>query len=492
VQPDSPFLDEIPVPLCGEPVVPAFSPKVLFDLRVASRAIPQQGVSPMGYSISVIIPAYNASSHLGLCLQALRSSLEVPQEIIVVDDFSTDDTRAVAESFGVRVIQTARRMGPAFARNLAASMAVGDILFFLDADVCVRADTLRRTARHMNADAELDALIGSYDSQPGSPDFISQYRNLMHAYVHQRGAQQASTFWSGCGAIRRRVFLEHSGFSVEYKRPAIEDIELGYRLCRAGHKMILDREIEVTHLKKWTFWGLVKTDILDRGVPWTELILRDRRMPNDLNLQLSQRISVALVFVLVALSAAMAAVGGAFLLVPLLAIVFWFLARWWGEFGSHERPRRAFAILTSMIAFIAIVAYAYGMLGLIPPLVAAPALLWLRHRYSRSGRLRRSHRMVGLVFIFASVSVALLYLPTHRLVYPLFVVLMLLGVMNSQFYIFLAGKRGLAFMLAAIPFHLLYHFYNGLSFLAGASLHYSRSSRLPWNSSRPRHSEQKP
>ncbi len=49
------------------------------------------------------------------------------------------------------------------------------------------------------------------------------------------------------------------------------------------------------HLKRWTFWGLVKTDVLDRGIPWTELILRDANMPDDLNLQLSQRVSVALV-----------------------------------------------------------------------------------------------------------------------------------------------------------------------------------------------------
>ena len=50
--------------------------------------------------------------------------------------------------------------------------------------------------------------------------------------------------------------------------------------------------------------------------------------------------------------------------------------------------------------------------------------------------------------------------------------LVLLGVLNSQFYIFLAGQRGVAFMLAAIPFHLLYHFYNGVSFIAGLARHY--------------------
>ena len=445
----------------------------------------------MGCTISVIIPAHDASSHLAACLQALQNATEIPLETLVVDDCSTDDTRAIAESFGVSVRSTKRRMGPAFARNLAAAAATGDVLFFLDADVCVHTDTLSRITHSLDADPELDALIGSYDNQPGAPDFISQYRNLMHAFVHQTGAKRASTFWSGCGAIRRHVFLEHSGFSVEYRRPAIEDIELGYRLNRAGCKILLDREILVTHLKKWTFWGLVKTDIMDRGIPWTELTLRDHHMPNDLNLQVSQRISVALVFILVVLSAYVTLRSGAYLIAPLLVIVFLMLARWWGEFGSHQRPRRAFAILTSTIVFIVVVAYAYGMYGLIPPLIAVPPLLWIRHRYYRDGKLKQSHRRIGLVFIFCSGCVAALYLPVHKMIFALFLVLVLLGVMNSQFYIFLAGKRGVAFMLAAMPFHLLYHFYNGLSFLAGVSLYFLRGRRFPMNSSQPSPSDSK-
>jgi hypothetical protein len=52
-----------------------------------------------------------------------------------------------------------------------------------------------------------------------------------------------------------------------------------------------------------------------------------------------------------------------------------------------------------------------------------------------------------------------------------FMVLAILGLMNSNFYLFLAGNRGIPFMLAAIPFHLLYHFCNGISFLVGAILY---------------------
>jgi hypothetical protein len=117
----------------------------------------------------------------------------------------------------------------------------------------------------------------------------------MHCFVHQTGHSEASTFWSGCGAIRGAIFEKYSGFDETYRRPAIEAIELGYRLIRDGRRIMLDRALEVKHLKQWSFWGLVKTDIINRGIPWTELIPRDHHIPSDLNLQLSQRVSVALV-----------------------------------------------------------------------------------------------------------------------------------------------------------------------------------------------------
>jgi hypothetical protein len=60
----------------------------------------------------------------------------------------------------------------------------------------------------------------------------------------------------------------------------------------------------------------------------------------------------------------------------------------------------------------------------------------------------------------------------HHLMLVCFIILLLLGLLNSQFYLFLAGKRGISFMLAAIPFHLLYHFYSGVSFIIGLVNHY--------------------
>jgi hypothetical protein len=84
---------------------------------------------------------------------------------------------------------------------------------------------------------------------------------------------------------------------------SIEDIELGARLCAAGHRIDLDPTIQVTHLKRWTIAKLIYTDVFQRAVPWLLLGFRERTMPADLNVRGRHRISVALAVALPLLAA---------------------------------------------------------------------------------------------------------------------------------------------------------------------------------------------
>ncbi len=153
-------------------------------------------------------------------------------------------------------------------------------------------DLVAQVAELFAADRDLTAVIGSYDDAPGDPGFLSQYRNLLHHFVHQNGRETASTFWAGCGAVRRQAFCEVEGFDERYTDPSIEDIELGSRLLRAGHTIRLVKDLQVKHLKKWRLVGMLATDLLCRAVPWTELMLREGQMVNDLNVKTRDRISV--------------------------------------------------------------------------------------------------------------------------------------------------------------------------------------------------------
>ncbi|MBC2717243.1 MAG: glycosyltransferase [Desulfobacteraceae bacterium] len=189
-----------------------------------------------------------------------------------------------------------KQYGPAYARNRGVEVAKGNILFFLDSDVKIYPDTIDKIVNIFNEDPNTSALFGSYDDQPEALNFISQYKNLFHHYIHQTSKEEAVTFWTGCGAIRKEVFAQMGGFNETYTRPSIEDIELGNRLYHAGHRIRLVNSIQVTHLKKWTFGTLLLSDIFDRALPWTYLIVSHRTLPKDLNLRTSARLSTIVIF----------------------------------------------------------------------------------------------------------------------------------------------------------------------------------------------------
>jgi GT2 family glycosyltransferase len=265
--------------------VPA--PSTQAEAQAAENRVPTR--------VTVIIPVFNGGSGLDKCLGAIAASTYPVFETLLVDDGSTDGmTQPAATRHGARVIRREQMLGPASARNLGALEARGDIIFFTDADVLLDPTAIAIAVRTLDADANLCAVFGSYDDQPGHAAFLSQYRNLLHHWVHQTGNTEAFTFWTGCGAIRREVLLDVGGFSENYARPSIEDIELGARLRAAGFRIRLEKTMLGQHLKCWRFWNMLKTDIFHRGVPWMRLVLREGHASSDLNLNLSSRIATLL------------------------------------------------------------------------------------------------------------------------------------------------------------------------------------------------------
>ncbi len=248
-----------------------------------------------GPYLSVVVPVYNSSADLRQCLAGLASSSYRDFDVLVVDDGSTETIEPIVKQHEYTYMRIDGPSGPARARNLGVAEVHGKYVVFIDADVVVHQDTLSRFAEVFSGDDSIDAAIGTYDDAPADPGFISQYKNIFHHYVHQAAHGDVGTFWSGCGAMRRDLFLRFGGFDeVRYRRPAIEDIELGTWLSAAGHRIVLDSRVKCKHLKRWTFKNLLKTDIFDRAIPWTRLMMRVGAIDNALNVKVSQRISVVL------------------------------------------------------------------------------------------------------------------------------------------------------------------------------------------------------
>ena len=263
-------------------------------------------------TVSVVVPVGGAAPSWPRCAAALEKLAPPPEEIVVVLDGSSQDVAPT----GATLLELDRQGGPARARNRGVEKSSGEVLFFLDSDVEAPADLVGRVREIFAQSDAPAAVIGSYDDAPGDPHFVAQYRNLLHHYVHQTSHEQASTFWSGCGAVRREAFDEADGFDeTTYSDPSIEDIELGARLLERGHKIRLVKDLQVKHLKRWTFWGMVHTDLFKRAIPWTAQMLAAGGLVNDLNVKLKDRVSVALGFLLLA---------------ALPAAVWWLPALWVG------------------------------------------------------------------------------------------------------------------------------------------------------------------
>jgi len=251
-------------------------------------------VAPRALTVSVIVPVHNGGPDFVQCLESLTALLPPASEIIIVDDGSVDGSDRVAGGFAATLLRTGRRLGPAVARNQGARAARGDLLFFVDADVTVPPSAMDAFLHVFEDDPEVAAVIGSYDDAPAAPNLLSQYKNLLHHYVHQLSDGDGFTFWGACGVIRRSVFLELGGFDERYQQPSIEDIELGYRLRAAGREIRVCRQLQAKHLKKWDSVSLFRTDVFQRAVPWSKLILKTGRMENGVNITRASRARVSL------------------------------------------------------------------------------------------------------------------------------------------------------------------------------------------------------
>jgi len=255
---------------------------------------PQQSASAGAEpEVTIVMPAYNAAHHLETVLPAAFAAAQ-GSRVLVIDPGSDDGTAEVAERLGARVIRLGRRAGPAEARNVASREVTTPVILFIDSDCAAHPDVVSRVRAHFAAEPELVTVTGSYDDTPPDPGFFSQYMNLRHHFTHQVANREPASFWAGCGAVRRDAFEQVGGFDAErFPRPQIEDIELGLRMGKLG-KTRLDPELHVTHLKRWTGRSVVETDVLQRALPWSRLILESGDVPNDLNLRTSQRVAAAL------------------------------------------------------------------------------------------------------------------------------------------------------------------------------------------------------
>lgn len=241
--------------------------------------------------ISIIVPAGKNDPLLQKCIGSLnRYRPESSELILVTDGIAPDLTTQFAHLVDTLIVLSARH-GAAYARNEGVRSARGDIILFIDSDVCILSDTIQRCLSNFEQ-SNITAVFGSYTTHTSTPGVVTAFKNFQHHFTHQVAKRRAITFWTGCGAIRHEVFNAVGGF--ETNLAYCEDIALGYQLTLKGYGIVIDPALQVEHLKHYSLASWFYSELIGRAIPWTRLLRRYHFYQNDLNMRFTHLFSAAI------------------------------------------------------------------------------------------------------------------------------------------------------------------------------------------------------
>ena len=235
--------------------------------------------------VSLLVPCYNQARHIGGVIKAVQAQTRPPDEVIIVDDASTDDSLRVIAQFPVTLQQHKNNLGPAAARNTALKVATGDILLYLDADAYPRPGLIEKMILAYQA-LDIQTLrtlggIGGRGLEVHPKSLADRWRALHASQNFGTSYKKQVPFLFGlCASYRRDVLEEVGGFDDAFPINAGEDFELGYRMRKAGYHLHYDPALVVEHYHadtleslmrnqaNWYYWGYIAKR-KNHAHPWT-------------------------------------------------------------------------------------------------------------------------------------------------------------------------------------------------------------------------------
>ena len=211
--------------------------------------------------LTVYIPCYNAEAYIESSIGCLLSQTRPPDEILVVDDGSTDRSIEIASRFPVRVIRHEQNRGLAAARNTAFANASHELVGAIDADVFAEAAWLERLLSHFDDDRVAGAggrLIEQFRDTPADA-----WRAIHLS--QDLGENRIDIEWpshrclGGFGTILRKSVVQQAGGYDESYRTNYEDVDMCKRLMRAGRKLVFEPLAVARHQRRDDTSSIVRT-----------------------------------------------------------------------------------------------------------------------------------------------------------------------------------------------------------------------------------------
>jgi len=190
--------------------------------------------------ITFIIPVLNGEKYIHQCLESILSEMISVDEVIVVDNGSTDKTVEIVETFENAQLLILPGLTVSALRNRGAALSSKSLLAFIDAD-CILCKGWRQQVVDVFKDESVDATGSLYDI-PENACWIEK------AWFSQKISEKARAKYINSGnlIVRRRVFDKSNGFDETLVSD--EDCDFGERLNAAGYFMLEDPDIRVIHL----------------------------------------------------------------------------------------------------------------------------------------------------------------------------------------------------------------------------------------------------
>lgn len=222
-------------------------------------------------SISIIVPAYNSEKTISLCLQRIFDSISFHDEVILVNDSSTDSTLNIASTYNCKIINNKCNLGAGAARNSGAMFAKNDLIIFIDSDIVINKDQIETIRKYFIKNQKIQTITARLSDEQKNDSFFSDYKNLYMNFIILEGELSANYVYGSLCATRKKDYVPWP----EHIR-LIEDSVWGYKQTQQGFSIHLLKDINPIHLKEYNCYELIKNDF-NVSTNFAKFFFQDKR-----------------------------------------------------------------------------------------------------------------------------------------------------------------------------------------------------------------------
>ena len=207
-------------------------------------------------TLTAAVPVYNGARYIGATIDSLLNQSQPAEDILVIDDGSTDNTVEICRKHPVRLIEHKDNQGLATARNTAIENTETDIILYIDVDAPAHEDLVRIISDAYNKPGI--GGVGGQGIESNIHTLADRWRRAHAQQGHGDKSKEVDHLFGLCMSYSLEVLREVGGFNPEFRTNG-EDMDMGLRVTNAGYRLLYLPEAIVYHQRSDDNQSLLKT-----------------------------------------------------------------------------------------------------------------------------------------------------------------------------------------------------------------------------------------